>query len=122
VRPYGTAQLMATRDESNGHLLFLLETSGIVHRYFGTAVGKHRQAAKTEIEKLDLGALTCQDALQHVVKMFISQRDDQKEHEIEVGWLTEGNGWIFRPVPVELVKQAEAAARSQIDNDDMDDD
>lgn len=38
-------------------------------RYFGTAVGKGRQAAKTEIERLNLKELKCEQALVEVAKM-----------------------------------------------------
>jgi 20S proteasome subunit alpha 7 len=120
LRPFGTAHLMATWDQFNGHALFVLETSGIANRYYGTAVGKHRQAAKTEIEKLDLAALTCREAIQHVAKMFVSNRDDAKPHELEMGWLTEENGWVYKAVPLNIIKQAEAAAKAQVDDADMD--
>ena len=38
-------------------------------RYFGTAVGKGRQAAKTEIERLKLAEMTCQQGVIEVAKM-----------------------------------------------------
>lgn len=38
-------------------------------RYFGTAVGKGRQGAKTEIERLDLSSLTCRQGVTEVAKM-----------------------------------------------------
>ena len=38
-------------------------------RYFGTAVGKGRQAAKTEIERLKLDDMTCQQGVLEVAKM-----------------------------------------------------
>lgn len=98
VRPYGTGTLLATHDAKSGHALYLLETSGTAHRFFGTAIGKHRQAAKNEIEKLKLSEITCGEALLPVAKMFLSQRDDQKEHELEMAWLTEGTGWQFKQV------------------------
>jgi len=40
-----------------------------VQRYFGTAVGKGRQAAKTEIERLKLGELSCEQGVNEVAKM-----------------------------------------------------
>jgi 20S proteasome subunit alpha 7 len=40
-----------------------------MQRYFGTAVGKGRQAAKTEIERLKLGELTCRQGVLEVAKM-----------------------------------------------------
>ena len=38
-------------------------------RFFGTAVGKGRQAAKTEIERLKLGELSCEQGVTEVAKM-----------------------------------------------------
>ena len=121
LRPFGTAHLMASHDR-DGPALHLLETSGVVHRFYGTAVGKHRQSAKTEIEKLKLSELTCLQALPELAKMFISQRDDQKPHEIEMGWLCEATGFKFEHVPTELVLAAEATAKTLLDEADMDDD
>ena len=45
--------------------------SGVLgaQRFFGTAVGKGRQAAKTEIERLKLGELTCEQGINEVAKM-----------------------------------------------------
>jgi 20S proteasome subunit alpha 7 len=40
-----------------------------IQRYFGTAVGKGRQAAKNEIEKLKLQEMTCRQAVFEVVKL-----------------------------------------------------
>lgn len=121
-RPFGTSHLVAACD-SDGPALYLLETSGIVHRYFGTAVGKHRQAAKTEIEKLNLKELTCKQALTELAKMFHSQRDDQsKKMELEMGWICESTGLKFEHVPKELVLEAEKEAKVLLDDSDMDDD
>lgn len=38
-------------------------------RYFGTAVGKGRQGAKNEIEKLKLEEMSCREGIQAVAKM-----------------------------------------------------
>ena len=38
-------------------------------RYFGTAVGKGRQGAKNEIEKLKLDEMTCREGIKAVAKM-----------------------------------------------------
>jgi 20S proteasome subunit alpha 7 len=37
----------------------VIEPSGNSFRFFGAAVGKGRQLARNEIEKLKLGELTC---------------------------------------------------------------
>ena len=38
-------------------------------RFFGTAVGKGRQAAKTEIERLKLREIACEQGINEVAKM-----------------------------------------------------
>jgi hypothetical protein len=44
----------------------------VLQRFFGTAVGKGRQAAKTEIERLNLKELTCEQGVVEVAKMYAS--------------------------------------------------
>ena len=46
-----------------------IEAVSLVQRYFGTAVGKNKQAAKTEIERLKLEDMTCQQGVLEVAKM-----------------------------------------------------
>ena len=45
--------------QANGPALHVIEPSGNSFRFFGAAVGKGRQLARNEIEKLKLGELTC---------------------------------------------------------------
>ena len=40
-----------------------------LQRYFGTAVGKGRQGAKNEIEKLKLEEMSCREGIKAVAKM-----------------------------------------------------
>jgi hypothetical protein len=40
-----------------------------MQRYFATAVGKNKQGAKGELEKLDLATMTCRQAVNEVAKM-----------------------------------------------------
>lgn len=42
----------------------------VLQRYFGTAVGKNKQAAKTEIERLKLEDLDCRQGVLEVAKMW----------------------------------------------------
>ena len=41
----------------------------LVQRYFGTAIGKGRQGAKTEVERLKLGEITCEQGVIEIAKM-----------------------------------------------------
>lgn len=38
--------------------------------YFGAAVGKGKQVAKNELEKLDLKNMTCREAVYKAAKMY----------------------------------------------------
>ncbi|CAF5198689.1 unnamed protein product [Rotaria magnacalcarata] len=51
VRPFGCFILLAAY-ESDGPQLYGVEPSGVTYGYYGIAVGKAQQTAKTEIEKL----------------------------------------------------------------------
>ena len=42
--------------------------------YFGCAIGKGKQLARTEIEKLKLSELSCRDALKDVARMYVARR------------------------------------------------
>ena len=60
VRPFGSAVLIAGKD-SDGPFMWMVEPSGLTYNYFGCAIGKGKQPAKVEIEKLKLGELTCRE-------------------------------------------------------------
>lgn len=76
TRPFGAAVLFAVYDV-DGPALYLVEPNGVSQRYFGTAVGKGRQAAKTEVEKLKLGEMTCREALLEIAKIL---------HKVNLFW------------------------------------
>jgi 20S proteasome subunit alpha 7 len=95
VRPFGNATIIAGYDAFKGaHELYMVEPSGVgyvsvqsssvsgaltltkntpwfpgLQKYYGTAVGKGRQGAKTEIEKLKLTELPVDQAVKEVAKM-----------------------------------------------------
>ena len=54
VRPFGSAVLIAGKD-ADGPFMWMVEPSGLTYNYFGCAIGKGKQPAKVEIEKLKLG-------------------------------------------------------------------
>lgn len=73
-RPFGAAILLGVCEkdgcEENQTIptveLYSLDTAGVCYKYYGTALGKGRQSAKTEIEKLDRSNLTCEECLVQV--------------------------------------------------------
>lgn len=87
------------------------------------AMGKNRQAAKNEVERLDLGNMSCREGVKAVTKIIHQLHDEQKPFEVELGWVCEESGKEFRKVPAELVKEAETAAKSALESDSsMDED
>ena len=81
VRPFGAAMLLACKD-FDGYSLYLLEPSGECQRYFGNAVGKGRQNAKNELEKLKLGELTCEEGVKALARIIFATHDE-KDKEFE---------------------------------------
>jgi 20S proteasome subunit alpha 7 len=71
MRPFGACFLLASYDEGPGAepQLALVEPSGVAMRYHGTAVGKGRQAAKNEIEKLKLSEMGSREAVMQAARM-----------------------------------------------------
>jgi 20S proteasome subunit alpha 7 len=68
LRPYGVSTLIAVKDAGKPQLL-MIEPSGLWYGYRGASIGKGRQSAQTEIEKLDLENLLCKDALKEAANM-----------------------------------------------------
>ena len=100
-----------------------VEPSGLTYNYFGCAIGKGKQAAKVEIEKLKLGEMTCKDVLKEVARIIYSVHDDvkDKDFELELSWVCEESGWVHKMVPKDLLKAAEASAKAALE-EDMEDD
>lgn len=120
VRPMGTALLLAAVDKT-GPQLYLIEPSGTGLKYFGAAVGKGRQAAKTEIERLKLEEMTCRQGVIEVAKILHSVHDEEKPFELEVSWVCEESGNEFQRVPADLLAQATAEAKAALAESDMED-
>ncbi|CAD7923857.1 unnamed protein product [Amoebophrya sp. A120] len=124
LRPIGSAVLLASYDESPSNpkvkvpTLFSVEPNGLVQKWFGRAMGKGRQLANTEIEKLDLKTLTVKESLFHIARIFHKVHDESKAFEIEVNWICEGSKWQHEVVPAALIAEAEEAAKKAIEDED----
>jgi 20S proteasome subunit alpha 7 len=122
VRPFGASALMGVRGRQ-GYELYLLEPSGTAYRYFATAIGKAKQAAKTELEKLNLEELSARDALFEVSKIIHQVHDEvkDKEFELELSWICDETEGIHRLVPKEMRDEISARAKAAIEEDDEED-
>jgi len=121
TRPYGVGTLLAVYDDE-GPQLYQIEASGVGLRYFGTAVGKGRQGAKTEIERLKLSEMTCREGVMAVAKIIYQVHDDAKDKafELELSWVCDESQRRHEKVPADLHATAQAAAKAALEDDDDD--
>jgi 20S proteasome subunit alpha 7 len=102
-----------------GPFLYMIEPSGLYWGYYGAATGKGRQAAKAELEKLDLGgpggpALTMEEAVKEAARILYVAHDDDKEFELEMTWISGADGptkGAHQEVPKALREEAERLAK-----------
>ncbi|KIO30220.1 hypothetical protein M407DRAFT_156863 [Tulasnella calospora MUT 4182] len=121
VRPFGISAIFGGIDKE-GPQLYVVEPSGIFYGYHGAAVGKGRQLAKTELEKLDLPSLTVQEAVFEAARIIHLVHDDSKdkEFELELSWVGKETGGLHLPVPHELWVEADKRGREALDEDMVD--
>jgi len=115
VRPFGASVLLGVYDK-DGPQLFMVEPSGTAFNYFGCAIGKGRQAAKVEMEKLKLEEMTCREAVKHVARIIYGVHDDvkDKEFELEMSWICDESNHVHQTVPKELQAEAEKEAKAAL--------
>ncbi|VDO58226.1 unnamed protein product [Schistosoma margrebowiei] len=102
VRPFGVSVLLGSYENDGPHL-FVIEPSGLSFAYFGCAIGKAKQNATTEIEKLKMNDLSPEELIKEAAKILD----------------TKG---IHQPVPRKLFDEAETFAKQALEEaDDLDD-
>ncbi|CAE6523596.1 unnamed protein product [Rhizoctonia solani] len=118
VRPFGISTILGTVDK-DGPSLYVIQPSGVFYGYNGAAVGKGRQLANTELEKLDLSQLTTREAVFEAARIIHLVHDDSKdkEFELELSWIGPETGGKHAPVPRELWAEADRKAREALDAD-----
>ncbi|KAG8068228.1 hypothetical protein GUJ93_ZPchr0005g15141 [Zizania palustris] len=121
LRPFGCGVILGGYDR-DGPQLYMIEPSGLSYKYFGAALGKGRQAAKTEIEKLKLSELTCREGIVEVAKIIYGVHDEAKDKafELELSWVCDESNRQHEKVPDDLVEQAKAAAQAALEEMDAD--
>lgn len=128
VRPFGLSAIVAgwdapssatgeKRGEQGKPALYCVEPSGVYWGYRGCAIGKGRQLAKTEIEKLKLDELTVEEALVDAARIIHTVHDEAKDKafELELSWISPSSGWKHAPVPKAVADEAEAKAKKIIE-------
>lgn len=97
--------------------------------YYGAATGKGRQAAKAELEKLDLASETMSlaDGVKEAARIIYVAHEDSKdkEFELEMTWISSLDGPTqgkHEEVPKDLLEEAEKAAKRALEGEDEEED
>ncbi|KAJ9645131.1 putative proteasome subunit alpha type-7 [Coniosporium apollinis] len=116
-------------EKHGGPYLYMIEPSGLYWGYYGAATGKGRQAAKSELEKLDLAAgnLTLEEGVKEAARIIYVAHEDSKdkEFELEMTWVSSLSGPTkgrHEEVPQKLREEAERLAKKSLEGDDDEDD
>ncbi|XP_014273298.1 proteasome subunit alpha type-3 [Halyomorpha halys] len=119
VRPFGCSVILSTYTEEDGPEMYMIDPSGVSYGYFGCAVGKAKQAAKTEIEKLKLKELSCQELVKEAARIIYLVHDElkDKQFELEMSWIGSHTNGISQQVPPNVHAEAEKDAKAAMEED-----
>ncbi|KAK5917525.1 hypothetical protein CgunFtcFv8_012408 [Champsocephalus gunnari] len=120
VRPFGCSFILGSYDKDDGPQLYMVDPSGISHGYWGCAIGKAKQAAKTEIEKLQMKDMTCREVVKEVAKIIYIVHDEVKDKafELELSWVGEVTDGRHTLVPKDVREEAEKYAKDSLEEED----
>ncbi|XP_059173137.1 proteasome subunit alpha type-3-like [Physella acuta] len=123
VRPFGVSLIIGSI-EKDGPQMYLVEPSGVSWGYHGSAIGKAKQNAKTEIEKLKMKDLTIKELVKEVAKIIYIVHDEVKDKsfELELSWVGADMGNRHELVPPEVYIEAEKYAKEALEESDDSDD
>lgn len=123
LRPFGCTVMVANYDANSGPQLQMIEPAGQNYKYFACAVGKQKQGAKTELERLKFDAITCREAVKKIAEIIYKLHDDvkDKEFELEMSWVCDESDKKHVMVPAELRAEAIAAAKEAKERTEMED-
>lgn len=118
VRPFGCSVILGAY-EADGPVMYMIDPSGVSHGYFGCAVGKAKQAAKTEIEKLKLADMTSKELVKEAARIIYLVHDElkDKQFELELSWVGADNNGIFQRVPQSVFQDAEKSAKAAMEDE-----
>jgi len=124
VRPFGATVMFGSYTDLHGPKLYCIEPSGTSYGYWGCAAGKAKQAAKTEIEKINLKEKECKDLIKEAAKIIYQVHDEVKDKmfELELSWVTAATGGVHQRVPDDVAAAAEKFAKESLEDSDDDSD
>ncbi|XP_053974068.1 proteasome subunit alpha type-3 [Hylaeus anthracinus] len=118
VRPYGCSVILGTY-ENGTPLMYMIDPSGVSYGYYGCAIGKAKQSAKTEIEKLKLSEMSCNELVKEAARIIYLVHDElkDKKFELEMSWVGEHTNGRHERVPVDIRANAESKAKQAMAED-----
>ncbi|XP_071440783.1 proteasome subunit alpha type-3 [Hetaerina americana] len=118
IRPFGCSVILGSY-EDDGPAMFMIDPSGVSYGYFGCAVGKAKQAAKTEIEKLKLQDMSCRELVKEAARIIYLVHDELKDKtfELELSWVGAVTNGLHERVPDALFAEAEKSAKAAMEDD-----
>jgi 20S proteasome subunit alpha 7 len=116
VRPFGISTIIGTVDK-DGPGLYVVEPSGSSFGYHSAAIGKGRQLAKTELEKLKLSEMSLHEAAIEAARIIYLVHEDakEKEFELEISWIGPDSNYTHVHVPDDLHKEAVEKAKAALE-------
>jgi len=131
-RTFGCSVIIGGCDPvSNKYELWMADPAGVSWRYKGISTGKTRQAAKTELEKIEpkVGELLVNQAIKEATKVIHAVRDESnasKTFVIDMSTVGGNNpsehAFCSKQVKEDAEKWAKDALESDSDEDEDDDD
>lgn len=129
LRPFGASCVLAGYDaDVKQFSLHMVEPNGAASSYYGVATGKGKQAAKTELEKLNLHKEPCtsEEAVKQIAKILTLLHQENKDNEgkpleMELSWICEASNHRHVAVPKDKVAAAKVWVNEQLEEEDDDD-
>lgn len=118
-RPFGCSVLLSSYDKIDGPEMYMIEPSGVSYGYHGCAVGKAKQNAKTEIEKLKLETLSCREVVKEIARIIYVVHDEVKDKafELELSWVGSDTHGSHEIVPKDIREEVENLAKKSLEED-----
>ncbi|CAD5123347.1 DgyrCDS11701 [Dimorphilus gyrociliatus] len=123
VRPFGCGVLLGGVGQ-DGPELYCIDPSGVYNGYWGAAIGKAKQNAKTEMEKLKVKDMTMKELIKEVAKIIYIVHDEVKDKnfELELSWVGAESNDKHQRVPSIVFTESEKYAKEAIQESDASDD
>ncbi|CAH1713199.1 proteasome subunit alpha type-3 [Aphis gossypii] len=119
IRPFGCAVIIGSYDPKDGPQMYMIDPAGVSFGYFGCAIGKAKQTAKTEIEKLNLKTMTCKELIKEAAKIIYMVHDElkDKQFELELSWVGSHTNGKHEEVSKDVFDDALKYAKASLDDD-----